>query len=394
MVELSICLISFLLSLFSGSAASQDFSSLTITSQEVFRAKSSQILEVNGRPTLESLFTAQGVDSELRHKILFHPQFPKRFYLLEGEKYAFHKGLREGEFMFTFFEDFLDRVFEVAYFDGKLHLWNRAGGFEFRTKTLEGEIHRSLFESFMQHVPNEALAHRFKEAFHNDYDLSRLEKGARFKVTYQEKYYLGQLVKYGEVLEAQLDIQGETKFRRFIGNNQQGSFVGVDNADEAKPLFAPVSFPKITSLFSKRRFHPIRHRYIAHLGMDYELPEGWPVLSAGDGTIVRLEKNKASGRLIMIKHKNELSTYYLHMHAFNPALRVGSVVKAGDWIGKIGCTGYCTKPHLHFAVKKNNVPVDPSRFTRAHPLAMQSKVLLARERLANTSYLFTQMLTK
>ena len=47
---------------------------------------------------------------------------------------------------------------------------------------------------------------------------------------------------------------------------------------------------------------------------------------------------------------------------------LGDTVKAGDTLGKVGQTANietAAEPHLHFAVYRNNVPLDPAEFLKA-----------------------------
>lgn len=48
-------------------------------------------------------------------------------------------------------------------------------------------------------------------------------------------------------------------------------------------------------------------------------------------------------------------------------MKVGDKVKAGDELGKIGATANietASEPHLHFAVYRNNSPIDPTEFLK------------------------------
>ena len=54
------------------------------------------------------------------------------------------------------------------------------------------------------------------------------------------------------------------------------------------------------------------------------------------------------------------STLYGHMERI--VVSVGDSVKKGDTIGYVGSTGYSTGFHLHFEIRKNGTPIDPSGY--------------------------------
>ena len=111
----------------------------------------------------------------------------------------------------------------------------------------------------------------------------------------------------------------------------------------------PVSGP-ITSPFGERwgTLHP---------GIDIGVPTGTPIHAAGPGTVVWCGWMSGYGNLVMIDHHNGLATLYGHQSRI--AASCGEQVQTGDVIGYVGCTGFCTGPHLHFEVRLNGTPVDP-----------------------------------
>jgi len=111
----------------------------------------------------------------------------------------------------------------------------------------------------------------------------------------------------------------------------------------------PLSGP-ITSPFGMRwgTLHP---------GIDIGVPTGTPIHAAGSGTVVWCGWMSGYGNLVMIDHHNGLATLYGHQSRI--AVGCNQQVSTGDTIGYVGCTGFCTGPHLHFEVRLNGNPVDP-----------------------------------
>jgi murein DD-endopeptidase MepM/ murein hydrolase activator NlpD len=66
--------------------------------------------------------------------------------------------------------------------------------------------------------------------------------------------------------------------------------------------------------------------------------------------------------MVDIDHGNGLTTRYAHMS--KRLVKVGDVVLSGGKIGEVGETGRATGPHLHFEVRQNGTPLNPTRFLR------------------------------
>ncbi|MCL2289718.1 MAG: peptidoglycan DD-metalloendopeptidase family protein [Bacteroidetes bacterium] len=112
---------------------------------------------------------------------------------------------------------------------------------------------------------------------------------------------------------------------------------------------------KATSMYGVKR-----RRGRTHWGIDIPFPEGTPVVAAFNG-IVRVStfNNGGYGNLVVIRHDNNLETYYAHLSRrwVNP----GQVVKAGDTIGLGGNTGRSRGSHLHFETRYLGTHFNPAR---------------------------------
>lgn len=122
-----------------------------------------------------------------------------------------------------------------------------------------------------------------------------------------------------------------------------------------KGMSWPVSGP-LTSGFGWRT-HPIFHTRRFHAGIDIGAPSGTPIRAAATGKVIFAAAKSGYGNTVIIDHGGGLATLYGHMSSIGAG--AGAVVARGATIGGVGCTGYCTGPHLHFEVRVNGDPVNP-----------------------------------
>jgi murein DD-endopeptidase MepM/ murein hydrolase activator NlpD len=98
-----------------------------------------------------------------------------------------------------------------------------------------------------------------------------------------------------------------------------------------------------------------------HSGIDLAKPTGSPVYAAGTGTIIFAGwSDWGYGNSIVIAHTPGLMTLYGHLSQID--VSCGQFVKQGQLIGNVGSTGNSTGPHLHFEIRVNQVPVNPTGY--------------------------------
>jgi murein DD-endopeptidase MepM/ murein hydrolase activator NlpD len=82
---------------------------------------------------------------------------------------------------------------------------------------------------------------------------------------------------------------------------------------------------------------------------------GVVIASRGDSKEGGLKpENLSDGNYVSIRHVDGSVAHYWHLHTDGVMVNVGDTVKAGQWIGLSGNTGYSAFPHLHFEVQGYN----------------------------------------
>lgn len=234
-------------------------------------------------------------------------------------------------------------------------------------------ITSTLFEATRKSGEKIELAWKLSDIFAWDIDFTRdIQPGDRFKVLVDKKYHNDKLVGYGRIKAAFFLNKGKV-FKAFWYKNSKGVSGYYDengNSLEKTFLKAPIEFSRISSRFSKSRFHPIFKEFRPHKGVDYAAPAGTPIKAVGDGIISSIGFKTGFGKCIEIRHYNGYVTSYNHMSRFASKSSKNSKVQQGDVIGYVGTTGYTTSPHLDFRMKKNGKLINPlkDKSPRAKPV--------------------------
>ncbi len=244
-----------------------------------------------------------------------------------------------------------------------------------KEKVVYGSIESSLYETIEKNKFPLDLVYLLVDVFAWQVDFYKINKGDRFKVVYLE-----------EIIDNKVIGIKEIKAAYFYHNNKdyyafkydQGK--GIDYFDEKGNnlrktfLRSPLNFSRISSRYSKKRFHPVLKRYKSHLGTDYAAPRGTPIRSVADGIVTEATRNRGNGIYVKIKHNNKYSTQYLHMSKFAKKIKKGVRVVQGQTIGYVGSTGLATGPHVCFRFWKNGIQVDPYKQNDLPPGEPISKI--------------------
>lgn len=96
-------------------------------------------------------------------------------------------------------------------------------------------------------------------------------------------------------------------------------------------------------------------------GIDIMVPEGTAVKAAENGVVIYAGDGlKEFGNTVLVRHEDGLVTVYGHNSKIN--VQRGQKVRRGEEIARSGMSGNAKAPKLHFEVRKNSTPVNPSKY--------------------------------
>lgn len=254
-----------------------------------------------------------------------------------------------------------------------------------KRRTIATEIDGSLSATLSKAGVQPSMAQNLADIYAYSVDFFKIQKGDRFAVTFNEKYINDTIYAGVESLEASFFIHKGKKIYAFPFK-QDTTSRRVDFYDEEgkvlKNMFlkAPLKFGyRISSRFSKNRFHPVQKTFKAHKGTDYAASTGTPIISTASGVVERAGYTAGNGNYVKVRHNSTYSTQYLHMSKI--LVRNGQRVSQGEVIGKVGSTGLATGPHVCYRFWKNGVQVDPlaQKLPNSEPMNAKYKPRFMKE---------------
>jgi murein DD-endopeptidase MepM/ murein hydrolase activator NlpD len=233
---------------------------------------------------------------------------------------------------------------------------------------VEGVITSNLFQTVTDSGERASLAIALADIFAWEVDFIRdIREGDSFVLLVEKRYRDGEFKSYGAILAATFTNQGQARSAfLFVDEFGNHHYFAEDGASMRHSfLKAPLSFTRISSVFTYKRKHPIFKDVRKHEGIDYAAPAGTPVKTVGSGSIKFAGKQGGYGNLVIVRHTNGYETYYAHLSKYAQGIKKGASVRQGQVIGYVGMTGWATGPHLDFRIKKSGTFINPA--TMANP---------------------------
>jgi murein DD-endopeptidase MepM/ murein hydrolase activator NlpD len=264
----------------------------------------------------------------------------------------------------------------VSFQDGSWHPEVISENVETRIEHATATITDSLFLSGSKAGLSDNTIMKLAGIFGWDIDFALdIRKGDQFTVLYEGRYLDGERLSDGEIIAAEFINQGKSyQAIRYTDAEDDTQYYSPEGRSMRKAfLRTPVKFSRISSKFTKKRWHPVLKKWRSHRGVDYAAPRGTPVKATSNGKIAFKGRKGGYGNAIFVQHGKKYTTVYGHLNGYAKGMRKGKKVKQGQIIGYVGSTGLATGPHLHYELRVNGVHRNPLtiKLPKAESLARQ-----------------------
>ncbi len=228
----------------------------------------------------------------------------------------------------------------------------------------------SLYEAVLARGGTPYLVYQFTEEifpweinFHVE-----VRRGDTFEILTYKRYVEDRFIGYGTILYARYGDSEAYYFEPYDGYYEPSG-----RSLQRMFLRAPLSYVRVSSGYTKYRYHPILHVVRPHYGVDYVAPLGTPVRAIGSGIVKYVGWRGGYGKQVVISHPKGYESYYSHLSRYAKGIRKGVKVKQGQIIGYVGSTGLSTGPHLDFRIKHNGRWINPLKLKVPHVRILKGK---------------------
>jgi len=314
--------------------------------------------------TVSDILTPHGVPAKMINEIEKKALkvFPLSQFRAENELYIYAKW--DSVTTIKYFVYVIDEIDQVVFdLRDSIKIYKKQREYIVKQEEARGEIKTGLIEDLRVMGFNDEVGFNAADVFESRIDFMKLQPGDYFDIIYDQYYVDGKRVKVGKIHAARMN-HNKKNFYAFLFEKEKPNSYYDEKGESLIGMFlmAPLKFKhRISSRFSKSRFHPVLHRRKAHLGTDFAAPHGSPIQSTAHGVVVEAGYNSGNGNYVKVKHNATFTTQYLHMSKFAKGIKRGAKVSQGQTIGYVGSTGLATGPHVCYRFWKNGKQVDPFR---------------------------------
>lgn len=267
----------------------------------------------------------------------------------------------------SFYPTVEEQIIAKLQNDGKIQIEKKKIPLLKETRYFHGNIQSNFFASAKKNgVPNVVVNTAVSTLSYMVNFQHGIKAGAPFELLCEVyKDQSGKVIKTGNLLYVSLKTGDQYKVIYALADDHgKINYYSQDGESVIRSLLQTPLDPKsmrVTSKFSNSRMHPIRGYNCAHRGVDFGAKKGTPVMSAGDGIVVKACYFGGYGNYVRVKHSNNYETVYAHLSKFGSGIRPGVRVSQRQILGYVGSTGTATGAHLHHEVIFNNRHMDPQK---------------------------------
>ena len=254
-------------------------------------------------------------------------------------------------------------VIDFSNFDS-ITAYNEKKPFKIVKKSTSGIINNSLSETMDQNGLPWELINQLSDIYAWTIDFTRIQKGDRFKIVYNERYIEDTILVGIKSIDAAYFQHKEEELYAYnfvVDSFKKTPEFFDQNGSSLQRTFlkSPLRFSNISSRYNlKRRIAYYGNKVRPHKGTDFAAPTGTPIMATADGKVIKSSYTRGNGYYVKIQHNNKYATQYLHMQK-KGRVKQGQYVKQGEVIGRIGMTGNTSGPHVCYRFWKNGKQVDP-----------------------------------